>query len=129
MGPNGANGHDRTVLIVEDEPDIQFALKHVLEQAGYRVVACGNGDEALDIMRTTPPALVILDLILSGGMNGLRFCHVLKHDEALAAIPVVIVSAAIDPGNFTTCAAAAAFRKPLDIPKLVAKVGEIVPAA
>ena len=40
-----------SVLIVEDEADIQYALKHVLEKAGYRVVACRNGDEALEIVR------------------------------------------------------------------------------
>ncbi len=83
---------NKTVLVVDDEPDIRLILQARLEAAGYRVETAGNGLEALNRIRTQPPDLVILDLMLPG-MDGFAVCAMLKRDQRFSHIPIVILSA------------------------------------
>ena len=56
----------KTVLVVDDEPDIVFFLRAVLEDHGFQVMTAFNGQEATDKMRQHPPDLISLDLIMPG---------------------------------------------------------------
>jgi two-component system alkaline phosphatase synthesis response regulator PhoP len=80
------------VLIVEDSPDIADLLRHYLKAAGYDVDLVTSGDAVLSRVRTHPPDLVLLDLMLPG-MDGLHVCQALRHDPATAAIPVMMLTA------------------------------------
>lgn len=77
------------VLIVDDDASIRTMLAFVFDDAGYRVVEAADGREALDVLRTEPPALVILDLMMPGvdGVTVLRT----RQDEALAADTRILV--------------------------------------
>jgi CheY-like chemotaxis protein len=82
-----------TVLIVEDDPDIRDALQQALEIEGYNVVAAVNGAVGLEKLAVVQrPCLVLLDLMMPV-MNGLEFLKELHQDDALAAIPVLMVTA------------------------------------
>jgi CheY-like chemotaxis protein len=81
----------RTVLVVDDEPDIVFFLKAVLEDHGFRVMTALNGQEAADILRQHPPDLISLDLIMPG-KSGIRFFHELRKNKEWSKIPVLFVS-------------------------------------
>lgn len=83
---------NKTVLVVDDEPDIRMILQARLEAAGYRVETAGNGLEALNRIRSQPPDLVILDLMLPG-IDGFAVCAMLKRDQRFSHIPIVILSA------------------------------------
>ncbi|NPV13788.1 response regulator [candidate division WOR-3 bacterium] len=83
---------NKTVLVVDDEPDIRLILQARLEAAGYRVETASNGLEALNRIRTQPPDLVILDLMLPG-MDGFAVCAMLKRDQRFNHIPIIILSA------------------------------------
>jgi len=81
----------KTVLVVDDEPDIVFFLKAVLEDHGFQVMTAFNGQEATDKMRQQPPDLISLDLIMPG-KSGIRFFHELRKNKEWSKIPVLFVS-------------------------------------
>ena len=79
----------RTVLVVDDEPHIRAVLRGYLETDGYRVVEAGSGDEALDLVHTQDPDLVLLDVMLPG-LDGLE---VLRQVRRTSQVPVILVTA------------------------------------
>ena len=83
------------ILVVEDDPDIADLLRHYLERAQYDVHVIGHGAEALPRVRTHKPDLLILDRMLPG-MDGLEICRHLRADDALADLPVMMVTARAD---------------------------------
>jgi two-component system response regulator ResD len=78
-----------TVLVVDDEPTLRDVVVRYLERAGYRALEAGDGDEAETLLRTQPPDLVILDLMLPG-TDGLELCRRIRADSAL---PVIMLTA------------------------------------
>jgi anti-anti-sigma factor len=97
------------ILLVEDDELLRGAMKMVLEWEGYRVACAGDGGEALDYLRGGErPSLILLDIILPG-MDGRQFREEQRRDPALAAVPVVVVSA-LDAADCPE--AAAHVRKP-----------------
>ncbi len=81
------------ILVVDDDPDILDALQFVLEDAGYTVITCKDGEHAEKLSRATSfPQLIILDVLLSG-KDGRDICRKLKHNERTKDIPIVMISA------------------------------------
>lgn len=80
------------VLIVDDSEDFCAALKKLLEDDGYNTKIAYHGKEALDIIKESTPALILLDLIMPV-MDGFQFVQVLQGNERWKAIPVIILSA------------------------------------
>ena len=83
------------VLVVEDEPDIRGLIVHHLERDGFRCRTAASGGEALARVRSAPPDLVVLDLMLPG-MDGLEVCRRLRGDPATAALPIIMLTAKAD---------------------------------
>jgi two-component system, OmpR family, phosphate regulon response regulator PhoB len=83
---------DPTVLLVEDEPDVVDLLRFHLRRGGFKVLTAATGNEGLEAVRQNLPDAVILDIMLPG-MSGLEVCRALKADPALAAIPVLMLTA------------------------------------
>ena len=85
----------KTVLIIEDEIDIQNFISRVLELEGYQVLKASEGERGMEIMRENPVALVLLDLRLPG-----RDCwsvlHELRQDMEFSKIPVIVLTAVAD---------------------------------
>jgi CheY-like chemotaxis protein len=122
-----ANGHDRRILIVEDDLDVREALTQVLEFEGYSVVGATNGQEALDRLRAGDhPSLILLDLMMPV-MDGLQFRAAQLRDPSLARIPVIVISAdgKVDQ-KVASLGVAGYMKKPLDVDsllELIARVG------
>jgi len=89
------------ILVVEDDRDIQELLRYHLEKHGYAVECVANGANAAVIARKSPPALILLDLMLPG-MDGLEVCRQLKAAPATAGIPVVMVTARGEEADIVT---------------------------
>jgi phosphate regulon transcriptional regulator PhoB len=83
------------VLVVEDEPDIRNLIVHHLTRDGFRCQAVGSGAEALARLRSMPPDLVVLDLMLPG-MDGLEVCRRLRAEPATAGVPIIMLTAKAD---------------------------------
>jgi CheY-like chemotaxis protein len=86
----------RTILLVDDEPDMLDLFTEILEQMDLRVLGAHDGQEALAIARERPPDLVVTDWMMPR-MNGLEFCHRLHSDEELRGVPVLMHSSSGDP--------------------------------
>lgn len=79
------------ILLVDDEQDLVWAVRHSLRDEGYEVLAAYDGQEALTVARRHRPDLVILDIMLPR-LNGLQVCRQLRRDPALAAVPILFLS-------------------------------------
>ena len=84
----------KKILVVEDDIDIAWNLKELLESEGYEVETAKNGKVALAHLRSTqkPPNLIILDIMMPV-MDGFVFRKNQKRDPALSKIPVVVMTA------------------------------------
>ncbi len=83
---------ERTVLVVEDDPDLSALLAVILAEAGYPVMTAGDGLEALERVAERLPGLVLLDMRMPR-MNGWEFALELRARHGHAA-PIVVVTAA-----------------------------------
>lgn len=81
-----------TILVVEDEPAIQELVSYNLELAGHRALRADNAEQALDMVRTELPDLVVLDWMLPG-MSGIEFARVLRADRRTQSVPVIMLTA------------------------------------
>ncbi len=80
------------ILVVDDEEDILELVRYNLERDGFRVNCVTTGEDALSAVRRDSPDLIVLDLMLPG-VDGLEVCKILKKDEDLAGIPIVMLTA------------------------------------
>jgi adenylate cyclase len=85
-------GAPSTILIVDDEPKNVDYLEQELEGFGYSTMSASNGAEALAIVETTPPALILLDVMMPV-MDGFTTCSILKSSDETRFIPVIIMTA------------------------------------
>ncbi len=77
----------KTILIIEDDADIQKFACRVLELEGYRVLKASDGERGMGIIRENTVALVLLDLRLPG-RDGWSLLQEIKHNPELSTIPV-----------------------------------------
>jgi DNA-binding response OmpR family regulator len=82
----------KTILIIEDESDIQHFISRMLELEGYQVLAAGDGAIGMDLLLENPVSLVLLDLRLPV-MDGWSVLQEMKRNPALSAIPVIVLTA------------------------------------
>ena len=81
------------ILVVEDDPAVQKALKRLFESEGYTVEIQANGESALESFQAAPPAVIILDLRLPK-LSGSDLCKEVKAQAP--ALPIVVLSATSD---------------------------------
>jgi CheY-like chemotaxis protein len=106
---------DGFILVVEDDAEVREAMAVLLEQSGYRIVAVGNGQEALDVMRSQMPCLVLLDLMMPV-MTGWALHAAMRSDERLRDIPICVVSAV---ASHSPPDAVCVLEKPVPVPALL----------
>ncbi|KAA3637037.1 MAG: DNA-binding response regulator [Calditrichaeota bacterium] len=82
----------KQVLIIEDEKDIIELLEFNLRKNGFEVKYAQSGEDGLRLARTSPPDIILLDLMLPG-INGLDICKLLKTDQKTGHIPVIMLTA------------------------------------
>jgi CheY-like chemotaxis protein len=80
------------ILIVDDDPDFVLVCKMVLQAEGYEVVEAHNGWQAMDVIRTDKPDLIMLDVMMSTTLEGVSVSKQIESDPQLRGIPVIMVS-------------------------------------
>ena len=85
----------KTILAVDDERDIIEMLDLLLGGEGYRVLAAGGGQEAIDLLGRERPDLVLLDIMMPE-VDGHQVCRFIKSRAELATIPVLMLTARND---------------------------------
>ena len=80
------------VLVVDDDPDFVKVTAKILQKAGYEVVSASNGAKALQTMRSNPPDVVLLDIMMAYILDGLDVSREMAEDPTLKDIPVIMVT-------------------------------------
>lgn len=112
----------RDILVVEDDSGIRQTIVECLEFEGYTVRQAANGVEAIeDIRRRGLPGLVLLDIVMPG-MNGQQLLEKLKQDPATAAVPVVVMTAAMTPLAGPVPGAEGLLSKPFELSQMLDEV-------
>jgi CheY-like chemotaxis protein len=88
------------ILVIDDDRLFRAPATTVLRQAGYEVECASSGEEALRLLESARPDLVLLDLMMPG-MGGLEFLRRLRADTRWAAVPVIVLSAGSDGAQGT----------------------------
>jgi CheY-like chemotaxis protein len=86
----------RTVLLVEDEPDVLLVARLMLEEAGYAVIEARGGEEAIELAEKAKVEAVFLDLRMPG-MDGWGVLEELRARGIISRLPVIVLSAHADP--------------------------------
>ena len=81
-----------SILIVEDEPDIQELIAYNVEKAGHEVKRAASAEQALEVVREALPHLILIDWMLPG-MSGIELARWLRGHRRTEAIPLIMVTA------------------------------------
>ena len=114
------------ILVVDDDAPILVLMRNLLREFGFEPVTAASGAKALEEARSRTPNVILLDRNMPG-MNGDDVLRELRADEALASVPVLILSGEpIDPEELRLLGATAAVLKPFDVLALVDTIKKYV---
>lgn len=88
----------KSILVVDDDPLVVKALREPLVKAGYKVLIAHHGLEALQVVKSTTPDLIILDILMPL-QDGFRTARILKFDERFRDIPIVVLTSRATEGE------------------------------
>jgi CheY-like chemotaxis protein len=121
--------HDGPILIVEDIPYLLELLQVTLKFKGYTVITARDGDEALSIMETDRPALILTDVLMPR-LDGFAFAQRVRSNPKTQDIPIIFVSATyISPEDKEFALSLGAVRfleKPVEAEELLLTVAEVL---
>lgn len=83
----------RTILVVDDDPDIVASIRMMLESEGYAVRAASDAAGCMEAVKEDPPDLILLDIMMERLTSGLHVGYALRSDPKTASIPIVMISA------------------------------------
>ena len=112
----------KTILVVDDDPDVLLALRKRLRAAGLDVLTASSGTQALELAQHTTVDAMTLDVAMPGDMNGLDVASAMQGDPQTAQIPIIFVTGAADASFKERCEAAGGtyfLSKPYDADLLV----------
>jgi DNA-binding response OmpR family regulator len=114
------------VLVVEDDPSVRGLLQTLLAAEGYEVATASDGLAGLVKATSSPPALVLLDLMMPD-LGGVRVLEEMRDDPDLCDVPVIVVTGKVDavPGMRALLGEDNVFLKPFAVGELLARVGEV----
>lgn len=116
------------ILIVEDEPDLSELVSYNLRAAGHDVVEAATAAEALALVRSHGPELILLDLMLPD-QPGTEVCRQVKSDPLTASIPVIMLTARSDEIDRVVGFELGAddyVAKPFSVRELVLRIGAVL---
>ena len=114
------------ILVVDDDPDIGYVLKMLLEFKGYAVTllaTAGNTEEAL---KNNSIDLVILDMLI-GGISGTDVCGRIRQHKNFCHLPILMISALPDARGACLEAGASEFiAKPFEMTEIISKIESLI---
>ena len=114
-----------TVLIIEDEENLQEALKYNLEREGYEVLTASDGERGLGMAREKRPDLVILDIMLPH-LDGLEVCRILRREHDTPIIMLTAKSEEVDRVVGLELGADDYITKPFSMRELLARLRSVL---
>ena len=117
--------HQKTILVVEDDPDICSFVASALENEGYLVDTAGNGQDALAKIAHNLPDAMLIDIMLPR-VDGRQLIRECKKQPATSKIPIIVMSAGYDAMHDTELSSLVFLAKPFDIEMLLMLVDDAV---
>jgi CheY-like chemotaxis protein len=117
-----------TILVIDDDLDLQQMLRLMLQRGGYKVVTTGDGPDGLNKARSLKPDMAIVDVMMPG-MNGYQVVKKMREDPELGHMAVLILTARAQPVDREAALAAQAddyMPKPFAPNELLGKVNELM---
>src|SRR5512143_2350174 len=117
-----------TILVIDDDLDLQQMLRLMLQRGSYTVVTTGDGPDGLAKTKDLTPAMAIVDVMMPG-MNGYQVVRKLREDPNLSGMVILILTARAQPVDREAAIAAQAddyMPKPFAPNELLAKVTELM---
>ncbi len=117
------------ILIVDDEPNILISLEFLMKKKGYEVFIARDGSEALKIIATDKPDVIILDIMMPN-VDGYEVCQSIKKSEETKHMKVIFLSAKSKPEDIEKgykMGADLYMTKPFSTRDLIKKVAELTP--
>jgi signal transduction histidine kinase/DNA-binding response OmpR family regulator len=121
----GTQAQNKSVLVVDDDPNIRSLLQQELTEQGYTVRLAEDGRKALACIREEIPGLVILDVMMPE-MNGFDVAAVLKNDPATMHIPIIILSIVEDKERGFRLGVDRYLTKPIDTASLFHEIDTLL---
>jgi len=121
----------KTILVVDDSPTVRRLVELVLTQNGYEVLSAEDGEKGLEMARQHLPSVVLVDFVMPK-MNGHMFCKMLREDDNLKDVPVILISSKSEVVGHAFEASFGIvhyFTKPFEPEDLVAKIKEVIAEA
>ena len=104
-----------TILVVDDAEETRDLFKFILEQEGYTIILTSNGREAISLLESFKPDLIIADLMMPE-ISGVDLIKSIRSQPALADIPIIVISAFLSYLEEAKKAGATlALQKPVDV--------------
>lgn len=128
LGTRSGIRQRETVLIADDEPGLRLLIRSAIESPLYQVVEASDGDEAWNLIKTNKPAVVVLDIKMSG-RSGLDLLTAIRADSGLRDTQVIILSGKHDQRDIDAGLLAGAdfyVTKPFSPADLLARVTEAI---
>jgi len=125
-------GTGKKILVVDDREDSRRLVWKILERRGYDVIGAGTGEDAINMAKTEVPDLILMDIRLPGGIDGLEATRRIKAMPQLAHIPILAMTASVRPEDMQQAldeGCSGFVRKPIDIDELPRQVAEHIARA
>lgn len=119
---------NQKILIADDEPNILVSLDYLMKREGYDVHLARDGQEAMDLLRSEKPRLLLLDVMMPK-KNGFEVCQEVRADDALKNTLILMLTAKgreTDVVKGLALGANAYMTKPFSTRELVQKVAELL---
>ena len=120
----------KSILIIDDDRDVQSILRNSLESAGYKISVAENGAEAAASLKQSKPDLIILDIFLPD-TDGYELCASLRKAPATSATPILLLSGMgeVEPElRGQDCGASGYIAKPFEVAQLLDRIQKLLPA-
>jgi len=125
-------GAGKKILVVDDKEDSRVLVRKVLGRRGYEVIGAGTGEDAISMAQRELPDLILMDIRLPGGIDGLEATRRIKALPQLARIPILAMTASVRPEDMHRAldeGCSGFVRKPIDIDELPRQVAEHIARA
>jgi PAS domain S-box-containing protein len=116
-----------TILVVDDDPAVHEVLSATLSREGYHLQHARDGEEALEIMRKSPPDIVTLDVMMPK-IDGWSVLGIMKSDPMLQQIPVIMLTIVDDRNLGFSLGASEFMTKPIDRSRLIGLIQQFTHA-
>ncbi|MBI9086088.1 MAG: response regulator [Desulfobacterales bacterium] len=119
----------RKILIVDDQVEVRELVEVTLRVEDYEIFQAKSGEEAVEIARAEKPELIIMDIMMPGGMDGLEATRIIKNDPETKDCIIIMLTAKGQQADKEAGLKAGAieyFAKPFSPLDLIKKVEEVL---